>query len=337
MKKTSLLHVIGGIGASALVAMSGAQASADECGSFTMAEMNWASAELMANIDKAILEMGYGCSIELVPGATETTGASMLGKAQPDVAPEFWYNSMAEVLDKATEDGKLINAGSSLLDGGVEGYWVPKYLVDQHPELKTIEGVKKNPQLFPHPEKSDVGGMVNCPSGWNCQISTANMFEFFGMADAGFELVDSGSGAGLDGSLAKAYERKEGWIGYYWAPTAILGKYEMVKVDPMTGVNEDEFKNCVTQEGCTVTKGSDYPPARVDTLVTADFAKANPAAVEYFKTRGFTNADMNGMLAWMADNQADGETAALHFLDNYQAIWTTWVSEDVSKKIMSSL
>ena len=32
------------------------QASADgHCGSLTMAEMNWASAELMANVDKIIL------------------------------------------------------------------------------------------------------------------------------------------------------------------------------------------------------------------------------------------------------------------------------------------
>ena len=32
----------------------------------TMAEMNWASAELMANVDKIILEEGYGCEVELV-------------------------------------------------------------------------------------------------------------------------------------------------------------------------------------------------------------------------------------------------------------------------------
>ena len=43
------------------------QASADgHCGSLTMAEMNWASAELMANVDKIILEEGYGCEVELV-------------------------------------------------------------------------------------------------------------------------------------------------------------------------------------------------------------------------------------------------------------------------------
>ena len=33
------------------------------CGSVTMAEMNWASAELMAHVDKIILEKGYGCNV----------------------------------------------------------------------------------------------------------------------------------------------------------------------------------------------------------------------------------------------------------------------------------
>ena len=47
------------------------------CGSMTMADMNWPSATLMANVDKIILEEGYGCEIELVTGATTATFASM--------------------------------------------------------------------------------------------------------------------------------------------------------------------------------------------------------------------------------------------------------------------
>ena len=39
-----------------------------ECGKITIADMNWASASLMANVDKVILENGYGCEVELVPG-----------------------------------------------------------------------------------------------------------------------------------------------------------------------------------------------------------------------------------------------------------------------------
>ena len=43
------------------------------CGKITIANMNWASANFMAEVDKVILEKGYGCSVELVPGSTMPT------------------------------------------------------------------------------------------------------------------------------------------------------------------------------------------------------------------------------------------------------------------------
>ena len=53
--------------ASLLVAASlGAQANASECGTVTIADMNWNSASLIANIDRFILEAGFGCDAELV-------------------------------------------------------------------------------------------------------------------------------------------------------------------------------------------------------------------------------------------------------------------------------
>ncbi|GIR66009.1 MAG: hypothetical protein CM15mP70_11160 [Pelagibacteraceae bacterium] len=52
-------------------------------------------------------------------------------------------------------------------------------------------------------------------------------FQAFDGEGKGFNLVDRSSGGALAGSIAEAYEKGEGWLGYYWAPTAILGKYPM--------------------------------------------------------------------------------------------------------------
>ena len=76
-------------------------AASAKCGDVTMAEMNWASAELMANIDKVILEKGYGCNVELVAGATMPSFTSMNEKGQPDVAAELWINAVRNPLNKA--------------------------------------------------------------------------------------------------------------------------------------------------------------------------------------------------------------------------------------------
>ncbi len=312
-------------------------AQASECGKVTIADMNWNSATVIANIDRFILEHGYGCDAELIPGDTMPTGTSMIEKGQPDVAPELWSNSLKDALDKGVADKRLRYAGKSLVDGGEEGFWVPAALVEKYPEIATIEGVKKHAKLFEHPEDPDKSAFYSCPAGWNCQISAGNLFNAMELDKAGFAIVDPGSSAGLSGAIAKANERGEAWFGYYWAPTAVLGKYDMVKVDFGSGVNEDEFVNCTTQSECANPKPTMYPPSPVHTITTEEFATRAPQAYDYFSKRGFTNADMNRLLAWMEDNQADGEEAMFHFLEDYPQIWQAWVSPEVANKIKQAL
>ncbi len=307
------------------------------CGRVTIADMNWSSATFIANVDKFILQHGYGCDTELVPGDTMPTTVSMLEKGEPDIAPEMWTNSAKAALEQGVKEKRLRFAGRSLSDGGEEGFWVPQYLVDQYPELATIEGVKKHPELFPHPETDELAGFYGCPSGWNCQISSTHLFEALDLEKAGFELIDPGSGAGLSGSIAKAYTREQGWIGYYWAPTAVLGKYQMVKVDFGSGVNQQEFLRCITQEGCEDPKVTMYPPSAVHSVTTENFASKAPAAYEYITKRSFTNQQMNQLLAWMEDNQADGDAAMYYFLSEKPEIWTPWVSEVVAAKITQAV
>jgi len=317
-------------------AMVGTSALAD-CGRVTIANMNWNSAALMASIDQLILNEGYGCDAELVPGDTMPTGTSMVEKGEPDIAPEMWSNSMKEALDRGVEEGRLRYAGRSLSDGGEEGFWVPEYLVEEYPELATIEGVKKHVDMFEHPEDPDKSMFMGCPAGWNCQITARNLYNALNLENAGFDLVDPGSGAGLAGSIAKSYERKEPWFGYYWAPTAVLGRYPMVKVDFGTGVKEDHYINCISKEECLEPEPTMYPPSPVWTVTTESFASEAPEAYEYLTKRAFTNDQMNELLAWMEQNQADGEFAAFHFLDNYESIWTEWVSDDVADKVRDAL
>lgn len=311
--------------------------AAEECGAVSIADMNWSSASLMANVDQFILENGYGCEAELVPGDTMPTGTSMIEKGEPDIAPELWSNSLKEALDRGVAEKRLRYAGKSLSDGGEEGFWVPEYLVKKDPSMATIEGVLANAKMFKHPEDPDVSAFYGCPAGWNCQISSGNLFNALKMADAGFEMIDPGSGAGLAGSIAKAYEREEAWFGYYWAPTAILGKYKMVKVDFGSGVDEEHFVNCTTSEECDNPKPTMYPPSAVHTVTTESFASEAPAAYEYLTRRAFTNEQMNGLLAWMEENQADGEVAAEHFLTEHEDIWTGWVSAETAAKIKQAL
>lgn len=310
---------------------------ASDCGKVMIAEMNWNSASLMANVDQFILANGYDCEAELVPGDTMPTGTSMIEKGQPDIAPELWTNSMKSALDRGVNDGRLSIASKSLADGGEEGFWVPRYMVEEYPELATIEGIRKHADKFEHPEDPSKSAFYGCPAGWNCQITAKNLFNALNLGESNFELIDPGSGAGLSGSIARAYERNQPWFGYYWAPTAILGKYEMVKVDFGSGVDEQHYIDCISKDDCLEPQVTMYPPSPVYTVTTSEFAERAPDAYEYLSRRSFTNNEMNGLLAWMEENQADGKYAAENFMFEHEDIWSHWVSSDVKVKLDEAL
>lgn len=314
-----------------------APSAAATCGKVTVASMNWQSAEVLAAIDEFILSRGYGCEVEVVPGDTMPTLTSMMEKGQPDVAPEAWINAVRQPLDAAVAEGRLHYAARSLQDGGVEGWWIPQYIAQAHPNIKTIDDALKHPELFPDQETKGKGAVHNCPSGWNCQITTGNAFKAWRAADKGFVLVDTGSAAGLDGSIAKAYERQQGWLGYYWAPTSILGKYAMVKLDAGVPHNKEAWETCNAKAECTDPAKNDWARAEVFTVVTDRFRKEGGVAYDYLAQRGWDNTTVNALLAWMSDNQASGADGARHFLRTQEGVWQAWVPAEVASKIKAAL
>ncbi len=134
--------------AAGLYALAGS-AQAAECGEVSIAEMNWASAGVAAHVDKFILENGYGCTVTLVTGDTMPTFASMNEKAQPDMAPELWVNAVRTPLDAAIKEGRLIEAAKILSEGGVEGWWIPKFVADAQPRYQDGAGCAETPRSLP--------------------------------------------------------------------------------------------------------------------------------------------------------------------------------------------
>ena len=322
--------------AAGLFALAGS-ARAAECGKVSIAEMNWDSASIAAHIDRLILEKGYGCTVTLVPGDTMSTFTSMNETGKPDVAPELWVNAVRRQLNAAIAKGRLFQLAPLLADGGVEGWWIPKFLADEHPEIKTVAGALKQPELFPAQDNPEKSAVYNCPAGWSCQVSTANLFRALKADELNFELVDTGSAAGLDASIAKAFETKTGWLGYYWAPTALLGKYEMTKLS--FGIEHDkaEWDACTAVPDCPNPKVNSFPTSDVFTIVTGAFVKKAAVAMDYMSARSWDNGTVSKVLAWKAENTATSEDAAKHFLATYPDMWTGWVSPEVADMVKAAL
>ncbi len=313
-------------------------ASAAECGTVSLALHNVQSAEVLTYVDKFILENGFGCSTETIPGDTVPSTTSMVEKSQPDISSETWVDLIPEIVPPGLKEGKIVEGSKALPDGGVQGWWIPKYLADAHPDIKTVDDALKHPDLFPDPEDSSKGVIFNGAQGWGATVVTAQLFKAYAAADKGFNLMDPGSAAGLDGAIAKAYERKQGFITYYWAPTALLGKYQMVMLTPTAEQNPDEWKRCITNLACPDPKVAAWPIDNVYTVLTKKFADRAPKEImDYFNNRGWSNETVGKLMAWETDNQATGEEGSKHFLKEYKDVWTKWVSEDVAKKVEAAL
>jgi len=312
-------------------------AQADDCGKVSIAEMNWASAGVAAHVDKIILEKGYGCSVEIVGGDTIPTFNSMNEQGQPDLAPEFWINSVRSTLEQAIKDGRLIEGAEILQDGAVEGWWIPKFLADAHPDIKTVEDALKHPELFPSTYDPARGAIHNCPTGWSCEVSTSNLYRAAGAKDKGFDLINAATAADLNGSIDNAFENKTGWLGYYWAPTPVMGKYEMVKLSFGVPHSKTDWDTCTSVPDCPSPTLNSYPTSQAFTIVTRGFAEKAGIAMDYVKARKWGNATVSSILAWQGENKGSNEDTARYFLKEHEDIWSKWLTPDIAEKVKAAL
>ena len=305
-----------------------------KCGRVTIGAMNWNSARVIANVEKFILIEGFGCRAETVATTSVPGVTSHVEKGTPDIISEMWINSVQELYEKGVRDGRIVNAGKILSDGGVEAWWLPKYLADQHPNIRTVEDLKRNWKLFEDPENPGKGRFYNCPTGWVCRIVNDNLFAAYGLGDK-FVNYDPGSADGLKASIARAFAQKKPWVGYYWAPTAVLGRYPMVPLK--LGAYTKAGYECNQRKNCEKPHAGSYPPAEIFATTTTKFRDENPEAFAFIANISITNKVMNDVLAWGDQHQAKGPEMAGYFLKTYPDVWKQWLSDDVAGKVAAAL
>ena len=162
------------------------------------------------------------------------------------------------------------------------------------------------------------------------------MFKAYGMEGAGFEFIDPGSGGALSGAMGEAYNKGEGWFGYYWGPTAILGKYDMTKLDEGVDHNAETWISEINDLNVASPGKNRYPASTVETYVGKDML-GNRKVMGYLEKRSFPNSLLSQILAWKEENQAEAEETAYYFLENYSNVWGNWVPFDQKLDIQNSL
>jgi glycine betaine/proline transport system substrate-binding protein len=316
-------------------------ARAADCGDaerVTISEFSWLSASLEAHVVQRILAEGYGCNAVLQPGDTVPTATSMLQKSEPDIAPELWVSNMSEIWGKIQEKGNVYKANDIFADGGKEGLWIPRYVAEANPGLKTIHDLPDYVDLFTEPGTGGKGRIYGCPPGWACEIIISNLYKAMDYDEKGFEseVFSPGSGANLKATIARKAAREQPVVSYYWAPTAVVGRYDLVRLEIPEGHRGQRW-DCLTNRNCENPEVSDWPTGEVAVAVTTELREKAPDVARMLERMQYPNAVINGLLGWADERSEEPEAAAERFLKMHEDVWTQWVPAEVAEKVKASL
>jgi len=296
-------------------------------------DLSWDSAQVHNRIAGFIAEHGYGHDVQYMPGNTIALLEGM-ARGDLDILMEIWVENQKEAYENHIAKGNVIDLGSNFPDSW-QGFLVPTYVIKGDPErgikpmapdLKSIDDLPKYWELFKDPEDPSKGRFYSCIPGWECEKINEQKFTTYGL-DKYYNIFLPGSDPALSGSIAAAYKRGKPWFGYYWAPTWVLGKYDM------TPIEEPSYDQAVWDKN----KGCAYPSVRVNIAVWSGMTKKAPEIVDFLKKYESSQALTNKMLAYMQDTKASTEEAAIWFLKNYEEEWTAWVPVDIAKKVKGAL
>lgn len=329
-----------GAGAAALAALLGGASGAAQAADAAQCEidrpvnfggMNWESNLVLVEVQRTILEKGYGCKSEVLP--TETLPAlAALERGDLDINTEVWLNSVADPWKKAESTGKVKRVADLFMGG--EAWFIPRYTAERLPELKSAADLPKFKEEFTDPEEPAKGRFYGCPAGWGCEVVSTNLYHALGLDDS-YTLYSPGTGAAQKAALTSAYKRKQNVVFYYWYPTPLVGAMDLVKLElPAYDAAKHE---CLTASGCKDPQPSAYPDNPVFTALNTDFIKKAPKLTEFFSSMKLSQDDLNSTLAHMEESGDDAPAVAEWFLKEKSAVWQAWLPKDVAERVQASL
>ncbi|GAA0182670.1 ABC transporter substrate-binding protein [Clostridium sediminicola] len=285
-------------------------------------EGDWDSCAFHDQVAKLIIEEGYGKSVDIVTADTAVMISGFKTK-DIDLSMELWSDNVP-TYDEDIAKGDYVILSTNY-DDNMQGLYVPKYLIEEAPDLKTVEDLKKYPNLFPDPEGSDKGIIYGGPEGWGATEFLHKKMKEYGLDESySFKTIDSS--ATLSATLASAYEKGEPWVGYSWEPTWIMGKYDMVLLQ------DSEYSDENYEKGI----GS-FTSVDVQVAANSDF-KDNYTEIADFLSKYKTSSKLtSNALAYMQENEAEADEAAKWFLNENKDLMKEWVTEDAYNKVIEAI
>ena len=305
------------------------------------AGLDWDSNIFLTEIAKFIVESSYGCRTASIPGTSLPLLAGMM-KNDVDVMMEVWLDNVKEAWNKGVKEGSVVNLGVTF-KGAVQGFYVPRYLIEGDskrgikaaaPDLVSVSDLPKYKELFKDREEPEKGRFYNCILGWSCEVINTNKLKAYGL-DKYYTNFRPGTGAALAAAISSAYKRGKPFVGYYWEPTWILGKYDMVMLKEPE-YNDKDWLTLIDQKTKNPV-GVAYPVKNVYLGVGKEFHDQAPNLVKFLKAFEMTKDQINEGLAMMQQDGLSHKSAAIKFLQKHRSHWKSWLSAAEAAKVEEKL
>lgn len=293
--------------------------------------LNWESNLVLAGIERYVLEHGYGCKTTVEIGETLPMLAA-LQRGDVDVTPEVWPGQIEGAWKKALASGRVLGVGH-VYDAG-EGWYVPRYTVERHPDIKQAADLARHKETFADPEEPNRGRIYGCPAGWACGTLNDNLLRALKL-DKDFTMFAPGSGAAQKAAIVSAYKRKRDIVFYYWTPTSLVGALDLVKLE-LPAFDQQAY-TCMTDPKCADPVATEFKPNPVVTGLNAEFAKSAPQLTAFFTKLSVPDEAIDATLGWLENEGKEPEEAAQYFLKQYGKVWREWVPAEVATRVQAAL
>lgn len=300
--------------------------------------LTWESGQFISSVLQIIAEDGYGCDTELVPGAGPALETAL---AQDDiqVIGEQWVGR-SPIMEEAIDAGKAAVIGDTLQGGATQGWYVPKYVLEDNPGLKSYQDLPKYAHLFTDPENPSNARFLNCPTGWTCEVFNTHLLKNTGLTTPNsegikFNNVHPGTGAALDAEISSAFEQRRPLLFYYWQPTGLMAKYDFAEI-PFAKHDEqcwDKLLDANSQTKCV----SGFPVSNLGVAVSTPFINNYPELASVFEKVQFTPGTLNGAILQMSESKRSGEEQAKLFLQQNSQLWQQWLTPEAAQNLANSL
>ncbi len=280
-----------------------------------LAENPWSASMINVQVARIILEEELGFPVEVVTIDENAQWAS-LANGDLDASLEVWPSGHAENIQQYIEDQGVVENGGLLGPIGKIGWYVPTYVVEQHPALATWEGFTDpaNAALFATAETGEMGQFLAGDPSW-VQYD-ADIIRNLGMP---FEVVVAGSEEAILAALDSAYSRQDPVLFYFWTPHSVHAQFDL------TEVQLPEYSDACYDKADAGGVDCDYPADKLFKIFWSGLKDKAPEAYQFLENFNYSTEDQIQMIAAVELEGKTAEEAAREWMAANEDKWRAWL------------